>query len=103
MTAAVVEHFNMHTKTRKDLYGFIDILAMSPGEGFLGIQSTSTGNMGSRVAKILAEPMARTFLESGGKIIVQGFKKYKKPVERKYWRSTERPITLADFSDGENL
>ena len=37
---------------RRDLYGFIDVLAIKPGERPVGIQATSRSNVSSRVKKI---------------------------------------------------
>lgn len=96
-TVDVVEKWNPHTKTRKDLYGFADILAFNP-DVTLAIQATSTSNMRSRVHKILACPEARQWLTGSGRgIVVIGWKKYQKPVDRKLWRPTVTEITLADF------
>lgn len=52
MTAEVVERFNSFTKTRKDLYGFVDIVAVAEDRGIWFVQATSTDNMAARVHKI---------------------------------------------------
>ena len=52
--AEVVEHF-IKTKGggfKRDLFGFIDILAVHPEHGTLAIQTTSKSNMSSRRKKI---------------------------------------------------
>ena len=46
-----VERFNSFTKRRHDLFGIIDILAVSDNE-ILMVQTTSKSNMRSRVIKI---------------------------------------------------
>ncbi|HQV57391.1 MAG TPA: hypothetical protein PKV27_05220, partial [Ilumatobacteraceae bacterium] len=43
-TVAIVEHFNPHMRIRQDLFGFIDIIAIRPGET-LAVQTTSRSNM----------------------------------------------------------
>ncbi len=100
-TAAVVEHWNMHAKIRQDLFGFIDVLAMTPVDwhvgvrGFIAIQSTTTGNQAKRIEKIKAEPRARTWLAAGGRIFVHGWLKSKKNGR---WKLTETEVFEKDFA-----
>jgi hypothetical protein len=47
----VVEVWNPHSRTRKDLFGFIDVLAVR-GEETLAVQATSRSNISARVSKI---------------------------------------------------
>lgn len=98
--AQVVEYWVPHSRTRRDLFGFIDIVALHPDLGTIGVQATSTGNVNARIKKILEIPEATLWLRAGNKILVAGWKRYKKPVDRKYWRPTLKEITLDDF-DGE--
>lgn len=93
-TAQVVERWCQHSMRRIDLYGFIDVLAMD-GKQFIGIQATSTGNQSTRITKIETEcqEQAKMFVRSGGRVIVWGWKKYKKSVDRKWWRLTETDLT----------
>lgn len=93
----MVEHWNPHARIRQDLFGFIDIIAID-GDDTLAIQATSTGNINSRVEKILANDIARDWLDGPHRrIIVIGWKKYKKAIDRKHWRPTFREITRRDF------
>ena len=62
---------------RKDLLGFIDILACPYAWDWL--------------------------LNPSHRIHVVGWKKYDKPVNRKYWRPTVKEITLEDFVDGRPI
>jgi hypothetical protein len=96
----VVEKWNDHTKRRIDVYGFGDILACSP-DGPMLIQATSGSNGASRVTKIATEcaHAARAWLESGGRIEVWAWRKYAKPVERRFWRAYETVITLDDLRE----
>lgn len=85
---------------RKDLFGFIDIVVL--GERILAVQCTSTSSMSARVRKIREEcgEAAQRWLEAGGEIVVMGWKKYVKAVDRKYWRPTIREIKQEDLRDG---
>jgi hypothetical protein len=47
----VVEHYNYFTKRRHDLFGILDILCVGP-DNVLGVQTTSRGNISSRIRKI---------------------------------------------------
>ncbi len=92
--AGVVEFWNPHTNTRRDLFGFLDVVAVREGE-VLGVQATSTGGA-SRVNKILNDCTgdAILWLEAGTHLQVIGWKKYKKAVNRKWWRPRIWDITL---------
>ena len=48
---AITEHWNAFARKRKDLYDFIDLLAIKDQE-ILGIQTTTRSNMGARHKKI---------------------------------------------------
>ncbi len=71
----VVEHWNAHARRRVDLFGFIDILALTP-DGILGIQATSGSNHADRVRKIREEctDNAQAWLSAGGRIEVWSWK-----------------------------
>jgi len=72
----VVEKWNQWSKTRKDLYGFIDILAVRKGE-VLGVQATSGSNVSGRVAKITEHENVGQVREAGIRIEVWGWRKLK--------------------------
>ncbi len=82
--AQVVEKWNPYAKIRQDLFGVIDIVAITP-EGIMGIQATSAGNHSSRVKKILEEVMARAWLDAGAKLQVWSWGKRGARGERKKW------------------
>lgn len=97
------EYWNGFARKRKDLLGFIDALAWKSVE-WVGIQETSVSNMRAREKKILSCPYAWDWLlNPSHRIHVVGWKKYDKPVDRKYWRPTVKEITLEDFVDGRPI
>ena len=64
----VVEHWNPFAKRRIDVFHFIDILALIPGKGIVGVQCTSDSNRASHREKILTNEYAPEWLKYGGKI-----------------------------------
>lgn len=75
---AIVERWNQYAKIRQDLFGFIDIVCLTP-TAIIGIQCTSGTNVAARVKKICNEcnPVARAWLQAGGQIEVWGWRKLK--------------------------
>jgi hypothetical protein len=72
-TVEVVERWNPFARVLNDLFGFIDIVAMSEGGGFLAVQTTTKPMMKARLEKIAAEPRAKTWIRAGGRIVVHGW------------------------------
>lgn len=103
-TCAVVEKWNPHAHIRQDLFGCIDIVALSVirlDQGtvgdILGIQATSATNLAARRTKSLAEPRLRTWLEAGGSFWLHAWSKKGARGKRKLWTLTEEEIALADL------
>ncbi len=99
-TAEVSEKWNSFTCQRKDLFGFIDIVALDTiNKMTWGIQCTSTGNMNARINKICIEckDNAVAWLAAGNKIEVVGWSKKGKKDKRKLWQVTRKEITLEDM------
>lgn len=99
-TAWIVEKWNAHAKIRQDLFGFIDIVAIKSGEPVLGVQATSGSNTSARVKKAIEIPALRTWLETGSKFTVWGWKKKGARSKRKTWQVNEYPIHLEDLEIG---
>ncbi len=98
-TCQVVERFCRFSKRRIDLFGFIDIVAICDLSGFvMAVQSTTTAHQANRMAKILQEPRARTWVQSGGRIFVHGWSMKGKKGKRKLWTLNETEIELKDFT-----
>lgn len=72
-TVDVVEYWNSFTKKRKDLYGFVDIVAVQTSVWF--VQTTTRSNMSSRIQKIASLPAADACLLAGARILVHGWHK----------------------------
>lgn len=91
-TAEVVERYNPAIKTKHDLFGFADILAIRPGHRPLLVQTTSASNFAARRKKILSLPLAAHALSCGFDIILHG---WRKPKHR--WVVKEEVVTIEDF------
>lgn len=74
--AGVVEKRLPRCMITKDLFGFIDIIAVRGGE-VLAVQSTSSSNMASRITKIANHENVGAVRESGMRIVVHGWRKTK--------------------------
>jgi len=61
---------------RKDLFGFVDIVALYP-DGITAVQCTSGANVGSHVKKIKGIPEAWRWIQSGGFIEIWAWRKVK--------------------------
>lgn len=72
----VVEKWNSFTRTRKDLFGFIDIIAIKEGET-LAVQTTTKDNMNARVSKIAESDHVGMVRKAEWKIHVHGWSKNK--------------------------
>lgn len=96
---AITERWNPHANVRQDLFGFIDLVALS-GTSILAIQTTSGPNLAARRDKILSTPAAEAWLESGGRIVIHGWRKITRGVPRPTWDCREEEVTLADFESG---
>lgn len=72
----VVEKWNSFTRTRKDLWGWADLLAIRRGE-VLAVQVTATG-VSSRIKKIMDSETIGRVREAGIRIEVHGHRKNSK-------------------------
>jgi len=73
------ESYNAHTKRKKDLYGWIDYIALHPDKkGLLGIQTTSKSNLSARVRKAEGKDSYWLWLACGNDAEFHGWYKDKK-------------------------
>ena len=71
--AEVVEQNIPHARTKRDLYGFVDIVAIGVGET-LAVQTTSVDHVSHRVEKITASPNLNRVKLGGWRVVVHGWR-----------------------------
>lgn len=74
--AEVTEKWIPGANIRKDLWGFVDVLAIK-GKDILGVQSTSYSNISARVHKIEEHDNVAAVRDAGIGICVHGWRKVK--------------------------
>ena len=72
----VVERWCSFTRTRRDLFGFVDVLCLGSDE-VVAVQATSYANVPSRVRKIRDHENVGAVRDAGIGIIVLGWRKVK--------------------------
>jgi len=95
-TCFVVEQRIPHTFITRDVFGFFDIIAMSPSRGIMAVQVTggaTSSNFNARVAKIKAEPRHAIWLACGGRIQVHSWE----------GKGEERELRTLEITREENL
>lgn len=95
----ITERWVPAANIRKDLYGFVDILCVSPKMGFegegcsppiVGVQSTSYSNVSARVKKIMESPNLPIVAGAGIMVVVHGWRKVKNRwVVKEVWLTEE--------------
>ena len=78
----------------RDAFNFGDLLVAHPLFGILLVQVTITGKLNEREAKAREIPELKIWLRSGGKFILQGWRRGGARGERKLWVLTERELQL---------
>jgi hypothetical protein len=86
--AEVVEKRIPHTKITKDLYGFIDILAVGHGET-LAVQTTTGSHVANRLTKINSSANLQPVKAAGWRVIVHGWAKRGARGKPKLWTCRE--------------
>jgi len=79
-TCWITEHWNNWSKTRQDLFGFIDLLDLK-GKEVLAVQTTTGTNLNARCKKISNHENVNAVREAGWTIHVHGWHQDEK---RKY-------------------
>lgn len=74
--AEVVEKWIPGANIRKDLFGFIDIVAIRDTET-VGVQTTSASNLSARVKKMGESPLIGAIRKAGWKLEAHGWRKVK--------------------------
>lgn len=73
--AQVVEHWNAFAKRRIDLFGIVDVVALSPDGQTIGVQATSLSNVSARVNKIAESESVAALRKCGWRLLVHGWGK----------------------------
>lgn len=81
-TVGVVEQRIPHCFITRDLFGFIDLVAVSPSKGIMGVQVTGGGNLSTRAIKTRLEPRHAIWLAAGGRILIHDWVKRSGQKER---------------------
>jgi hypothetical protein len=89
---AITERWNPWSKTRVDLFGFIDLLAIR-GNETLAVQTTSGSNVSARIEKIRGLPISAKWLSDTRSIVVHGWRKVGARGKRKLWECREVAVT----------
>lgn len=101
-TAGITEKWNPHAHIRQDLFGCLDLVAMRPGVGIVGIQACAGASHAARRTKMLAEPRLRTWLESGGRAEVWSWAKQGARGKRKVWTLRRDEIRVDELTSDVN-
>lgn len=96
-TAQVVERRIPFNHVTVDLWGCIDLLAMHPERGIMGVQVCAAASHATRRTKALAEPRLATWLASGGAMAIWSWAKRGAAGERALWELREERIVLIDM------
>lgn len=92
----VVERWNMHSRTRLDLFDAIDLVACSPAVGILGIQACASASHAARRTKAAESPKIRVWLESGARFEVWSWGKMGARGKRKVWTVRREELVVRD-------
>lgn len=84
---------------REDLFGFLDIIALDPARGIVGIQACGPGEFAAHKRKILANEHAPLWLKCSGKIEIWCWRKLlkKRGGKARYWSPRIEEITIDMF------
>lgn len=96
--AGVVERYNSFTKQRNDLFGCIDLIAVKPGHGIVGVQACAGASHAARVKKSAEQPGLRAWLDSGGGFVVVSWAKQGGRGKRKVWTDRWEWLTVKELA-----
>lgn len=92
LVAAVVERWNAHAGIRQDLFQIIDIIALDPVRGVVGVQSTTGQQMPDHRRKLLEEKAQATrdwLTTPGTSLELWGWRKVKRRRKDGSWGQGE--------------
>lgn len=103
LECAIVEKWNAHARIRQDMFGIIDIVALDPQRGVIGVQSTGTDFAGHH--KKLTEERAQECINwlstPGTQLELWGWRKVKvkRGGKAKVYAPRVKTYSLSDFTD----
>lgn len=92
-----VEKWIDRTKQRIDFFGFADWIAVGHGS-IIAVQSTSHEHRADHYRKILDAPLARVWLDNGGRIELITWRKRPVRVMGKLWTETREELGKSHFA-----
>ncbi len=93
----ITEHWNPHVEVRQDLFGFADLIAFR-GSETIAVQCCTTGDINNRTRKVLDNETAEAWVTGYYRdLIVIGWKRYAKMLDRRWWRPTFVHLNPDDF------
>ena len=104
-----VEMWNPYSRTRKDCFGCLDIMALGEN-GIIGVQSCGQ-SFAAHDKKITQDPLvapnALKWLECGGRLLLIGWAKRKRKLDKgwskaEYWTPRLKWYSVEDFGKGES-
>ena len=107
---AIAEKWNQHAGPfgiRQDLFGWIDVVALDPERGIVGIQSTGQ-DFAKHLDKLLNSECTTALIEwlkCQGKVELWGWRKIqlKRGGKAQIWRPRVREITLDDLEPDSEI
>ena len=91
--AGIVEKYIQAIHARKDLFGWIDIVAIHPGKtGVLGVQTTTGDHLPDRLEKARGNAALVAWLAAGNSLVVHGWRKL-----AGRWTVREHVVVLTDL------
>lgn len=70
----VTEHWNPFAHVRQDLFGIVDVLAVSDTQ-IVAVQTTSASHVSNRVRKVEDSPATPVLRKAGIRLLVHGWRK----------------------------
>ena len=98
----MTEHWNHHTARRKDLFGFIDFIAIGDGR-CIAVQCCARSSIASHKSKITTEcnAAAKAWLLAGNTIEIHGWDRHAVPLKTKDGTRLRRRCKIVDLLDSE--
>lgn len=97
-TCCIAEHYNAFAHVRKDLFGWIDIVALHPDKkGVLGIQCTTGSNISARITKAEALKSYGLWIACGNTALFMGWRKLKTGKVQRTWHPHITEVSLENL------